>query len=509
MVAARLDLFGDEAFYWQCGQRPAIAYADHPPVTAMLTRFGTELAGDTPLGARLVFLLLGVAFPWVVYMLSRPLVGRRDSWLAAAACLALPAFAHLGLLAIPDAAMLPATAIFLLGFERATRTGSAGAWILAGVAGAFGLATHYRFVLVPAAAIIYLLAGHQGRRHWRRPGPWLMLALLAVGLAPSIVYNLRRDFAPVRYYLAGRHGTSFDTGALFEHLAAQALLITPLLYAALIAVLVSLCRGASAGDDRARLAATFSLAYLGFFLLASPFEDSGLMVAHWPLPGYLPLLPYLPATLRRFSGKRSSGGMLRRVIAFSAPALGALAITLVLIELGSGLLHLGAVREPFIGWSQAAARARSMAFHRREVEQAPDLRPAAAGKRVIVADNYKLGANLEFALHAEADVYVLDHHKNHQHGRARQLATWGIDEPGLRRRAGERVGVSGGSPPALLVIEVSQIRTGEHDAWLAHAGSFFEHLEAAGELRIPSTGKRKKFKIYRFYHGRLTTRGMT
>ena len=82
LVAARLDLFGDEAFYWQCGQRPAIAYADHPPITAMLVRLGSELLGDRPLGVRFFFLLAGAALPFAVFHLARPLVGRRDAWWA-------------------------------------------------------------------------------------------------------------------------------------------------------------------------------------------------------------------------------------------------------------------------------------------------------------------------------------------------------------------------------------------------------------------------------------------
>ncbi len=510
LVAARLDLFGDEAFYWQCGQRPAIAYADHPPVTAMLVRLGTEIAGDSTLGVRLVFLLLGALFPLAVYALARPLAGRRDAWLAAGAALCVPAFAQLGVLAVPDAVLLPLTAVFILAFERATAPRRTGWWLLAGLAGAAGLATHYRFVLAPAAAFVYLLASRQGRRHWQRPGPWLMFAALSVGLAPAVVYNLRSDFLAVRYYLAGRHG-GFDAEALLEHLGAQALLVTPLLYAALIAVLVTLCRKALAGDDRATLAVTFTFAYLGLFLLASPFEDSGLVVAHWPVPGYVALLPYLPATLRGLAAR----GRAWRGATVLAPALGAVAMGLVLVELGTGRLRLGSVREPFIGWTEVTARTRSLASLREDVslaslredlssaslrEDVQHLRdlPATAGKRIIVADNYKLAANLEFALQARADVYVLDHHKNHRHGRAPQLAVWGIDEQALSDRAGEE---------ALLVIEVSQILTGEYDAWLAHAGSFFAHLEPAGELKIPSTGKRKKFKIFKFYRGRLAARG--
>jgi hypothetical protein len=56
VVASSLDLFSDEAFYWLCAQRPALAYADHPFMTAMLVRLGTALLGDTVLGARLAFL---------------------------------------------------------------------------------------------------------------------------------------------------------------------------------------------------------------------------------------------------------------------------------------------------------------------------------------------------------------------------------------------------------------------------------------------------------------------
>ena len=484
LVAARLDLFGDEAFYWQCGQRPAFAYADHPPVTAMLVRLGTEIAGDSTLGVRLPFLLLGAVFPLAVFWLARPLAGRRDAWLAAGAALCVPAFAQLGLLAVPDAALLPLTAVFILAFERALRQDATSPWLLAGLAGAAGLATHYRFVLAPAAACVFLLANRQGRQHWRRPGSWLMLAMLAVGLAPSAIHNLRSDFSAVRYYLAGRHG-GFDPEALLEHLAAQALLVTPLLYAALVVALVSLVRKGLADDDRAALAATFALAYLGFFLLASPFEDSGLMVAHWPVPGYVALLPYLPATLRDLAA-RGAGWRATTVL---APALGIVAMGLTLVELGSGKLRLGSMREPFVGWTEIAAQTR---------ERLEELPLSASGKRLVIADNYKLGANLEFALPAGADVYVLDHHKNHEHGRAPQFAVWKIDEQALSSRAGEE---------ALLVIEVSQIRTGEYDTWHAHARSFFEGLEPAGELQIPSPGKRKKFKIFKFYRGCLSTRG--
>ncbi len=501
-VAAGLGLFGDEAFYWQCSQRLALAYADHPPLTALLVRLGSEALGDTALGIRVLFLVCGAALPVAIFYLARPLVGDRDAWWTTGASLAIPAVAHLGLLAIPDVPMLLLAALFLLAFEGATRFesarfgsarfGSASRglrwWLLAGLVGGLGLVTHYRFALVVVAAVLYLVLTRRGRKQWRHAGVWWMFAGWTVGLVPAVVYNLRHAFTPLRYYLEGRHGSSPQLDNLLEHVAGQALLVTPLLYVFLIVALVRITCLALAGDDRAALLATFAWTHLGLFFLASPFEDSRIATVHWPAPGYLALLPSLPMTLRGF-GER--GASWRRFTVLATPALGALVMVLVLIELGTGWLRLAGVREPFVGYAEASARS---------LQYLSQLRLSAEGRSIIVADNYKLGANLELALHETADIFVLDHHKNRQHGRAPQLVTWGIDEQGLRRQTAQE---RQAAREALIVIEVTQIRTGTHDAWVAHASSFFTSFEQLGELRVPSFGKRKKEKIFWFYRGTL------
>ena len=53
LIAARLPLFVDEAFYWQEGQHLAAAYSDLPGMTAWLTRLGVELGGHHLLALRL------------------------------------------------------------------------------------------------------------------------------------------------------------------------------------------------------------------------------------------------------------------------------------------------------------------------------------------------------------------------------------------------------------------------------------------------------------------------
>ena len=46
LVAVRLPLFVDEAFYWQEGRHLALAYSDLPGLTAWLARLGTAHRGD-------------------------------------------------------------------------------------------------------------------------------------------------------------------------------------------------------------------------------------------------------------------------------------------------------------------------------------------------------------------------------------------------------------------------------------------------------------------------------
>jgi len=66
VIAARLPLFVDEAFYWQEGRHLAAAYSDLPGLTAWLTRAGVALGGDHLLAVRAPFLLLAALVPWLV-----------------------------------------------------------------------------------------------------------------------------------------------------------------------------------------------------------------------------------------------------------------------------------------------------------------------------------------------------------------------------------------------------------------------------------------------------------
>ncbi|MGH8078867.1 MAG: glycosyltransferase family 39 protein, partial [Lysobacter sp.] len=106
LIAARLPLFVDEAFYWQEGQHLAAAYSDLPGLTAWLARLGVELGGgNNTLALRAPFLLIAALVPLLVVRIAAREFGAVRGWLAGCFALLMPLAGSLGLLALPDAPM--------------------------------------------------------------------------------------------------------------------------------------------------------------------------------------------------------------------------------------------------------------------------------------------------------------------------------------------------------------------------------------------------------------------
>ena len=199
MIAGKLSLLTDEAFHWQCSQFPALAYPEHPFMTAVLAGLGTHLLGTSYLGARFFFLVLGLFIPFYVYILARPIVGERDGIYAALLSLCVPLLTGIGIVAMPDVPLIIITLLSLIAFEHATRTNTTMHWIYTGLAIAAGFCTHYRFIVVVGGFFLYLILTSAGRRYWRTSGLWMCIVIGAMGLIPVIWYNIQNHFAVIQY----------------------------------------------------------------------------------------------------------------------------------------------------------------------------------------------------------------------------------------------------------------------------------------------------------------------
>src|SRR6516225_3801256 len=75
--STRLELVGDEAYYWLWSRRLDLAYLDKGPVIAWFIAAGTALFGQTPFGIRFFAVILSTATGIGIFLLARRLFSDR------------------------------------------------------------------------------------------------------------------------------------------------------------------------------------------------------------------------------------------------------------------------------------------------------------------------------------------------------------------------------------------------------------------------------------------------
>lgn len=485
LFATILDLYSDEIFYWQASQFPAIAYSDLPFMAALLSGLGTAIFGNTALAVRTLFLILGTAIPGLVYWLAMPLVPRRQALEAAALSLCLPLCAFLGLLAVPDVPLLFFGLLFIGFLERATRQNRVHYWIAAGVAAALGVSTHYRFALYLLAALLFLCAFPVNYRFWRAPRLYLAVAILMLGLYPMLAFNLGNQLSGIDYHLLERHPWEFQVEGLL-HVFKQAVLVTPLLYLALAVTLYRLLLAARGGDRTRGLFALFAATNLGVYLVLAPWTDSTRTSIHWPLSGYLPLLVFLPETLRvcfNSLAQRYSEKIAQRLIAATL-VLGFSGSLIALLGVGSQALH--AQLRPLLGEGILSNKMAGWKPLNRYVDSllsSEHLDPQA----LLVTDNYYTGAQLALGLHTPMPIFNIDEDKAIRDGRAVQYQIWQLNGSALNSRA---------SLSGLFISEDSTLTVPDKIAIMQRACSYFGGLQFLSQFS-QFDGE----KVFSFYRG--------
>lgn len=447
VIAAQLPLFVDEAFYWLEGQHLAVAYSDLPGMTAWLARLGVEAGGHHALALRATFLLVAACVPWLIVRIAAREFGEQAGWQAGSIAMLLPLAGTLGLLALPDVAMALATLLCIDAAARMLRevrwTGAAEMALGLSI----GALSHYRYAAVLGAGLVALLLLPEGRRVLRDRRTWIAILAGALAWLPLLAWNVDNADAGLRFQLVDRHPWTFDAGG-FWFIAIQCVLVTPLLFCALGNAAWS---GLRDSRPTIRFFAIFgSFIVIAFFLLGFV-ADRERVSFHWPLPGYLALVLLLPATLARWPRAW-------RAATWATATLGVVAFLawFTAVSLPAVRAHAAAGKwypSNFAGWAPLADAVREVRA------------TLPAGTR-LVADNFKLGAEVGFAL-GDPDIAVLDHPLNHKHGRAPQLAIWNLDFPGANRAH------TAARPPTLLMVGMDQVK---FSGLLAHYQGLCERL---------------------------------
>lgn len=464
-IAARLPLFVDEAFYWQEGQHLAPAYSDLPGLTAWLARLGVALGGNHLWALRLPFLVIGALLPWLLVRMTAREFDARTGWLTGLLVLVLPLAGTLGVLAVPDVPLLLASVLCLDAGARALRRVDVGVVAELALGLVIGGLTHYRFAAVVVVGLLALLLLREGRVALRRPRLWVAIGLGALAWLPLLLWNLDNADAGLRFQLVDRHPWAFGLHGISLGLM-QLLPATPVL---LFAFAQAGSRGLRDARPAARWLALCGVLLIVAFFVLGFFTDRRRVSFHWTLPGFVALLPLLPAVL---------AGWARgwRVAAWATVTLGlAAALGYFLLAAAPAGRQWAASHDQypanFAGWNvlDTVVRAR--------LAQLP------AGTRILAGD-FKIGAELGFA-RGDANILVLDHPLNRKHGRAPQLALWGLQFDGRMPEGGA---------PLLLVASPSHAGFPDAQAALVDLCRQLGPLPPPQVLDVDGGGKR--FVLY-------------
>jgi 4-amino-4-deoxy-L-arabinose transferase-like glycosyltransferase len=459
--AASLGGYTNEAYYYMYARNPAWGYFDHPPMVGAIAAVGLKLFGDyAPVfGLRLGFAVLFAGSSWLLARLTARWFGGRAGVLAV---LALNATVFYGLIvgtfATPDGPLLFFWLLALnclwVALEQPNRIS---AWFGVGLAWGGALLSKYHAVLLPLGAVLYLLLQPAARRCLRQPGPYLACALGLGLFGPVIVWNAHHDW--VSFLYQGTRAGGFrgvHLAMLLEALVGQFLYVTPWIWAMLVTILVrQLGRGPRHWTGPEAFLICQALPALLLFLGVAVFQR---IMPHWPLIGFVALMPLLG----RFWAERlsiSPAGARRRLVAMTAAPV--VLAFLFIVQAHTGLFQdqngrlLGVFRataDPTVDtirWEQIA-----LELKRRGLLEDP--------ATFLFTEHWRFSAELAMAMRCAAPVACF-------HRDARSFAFWSRPE--------EWLGRSG----IFVRVEESEVDARKYARW-------FSHIEPIASFPITRAG---------------------
>jgi 4-amino-4-deoxy-L-arabinose transferase-like glycosyltransferase len=294
MLCFLLPVTADESLHWMQGRFLDWGYADHPPGTALLSRIGTELLGNTQLGLRLGALLGTAVCSWIAWRMLRELGAERQRAFAGAVLVQLVPLVNYGVLMVPALPHAPLVFGAQWALLRALRHGRLSDHVAWGALLGLALQTYYLTGAAVIAAFVFLGLDDRGRRVLRTFGFWCGATVAVLVFLPNALWNLgESERSALEFQLMERNSIGFRPALAIGVLALAVVLAGPLLLLAVPRALRALRRPAVGADDWRRFFAAFVIVVLGLCATAALLTKAG---AHWAIVGYLnvPLLLLAP-----------------------------------------------------------------------------------------------------------------------------------------------------------------------------------------------------------------------
>lgn len=327
VLAAKLGLGDDEAYYWDWSRTLSLSYYDHPAMVAWLIEAGTTIFGDTPLGVRFFGLVSSAVAGVFLWWLARELFDRKVAALSLILYTFAPIFAVGGFLMVPDAPMAAAWMAFTcllwkLWGRRDPRTID---WVLAGLVIGAGLLSKYTMILAVVSAVLLFLSDRERRKDLLSARFVMTVAIAIFACLPILAWNQSYDWPTVKFHLHDRQtgGGGPSVVRWLQFFLSQVIILGPVLFwVCLLALKTAFDRR---GDARWKFIALVSAPPLMIFAIQALFAE---FKAHWPAPAFPLLFIGASALWSEWQPKR------KRVVAIWIAAF---------FLLTDGLFYVGAV----------------------------------------------------------------------------------------------------------------------------------------------------------------------
>ena len=284
-----MELSPDEAYQWHWSKHPALSFYSKPPMIACAQWVGTGIWGDTEFGVRFLSPIIATVLGLILLRWFAREVNARAGFFVVLILATTPMMAAGAILMTVDPlSVLFWTAATFAGWRAIQEKSTARDWAWVGLWMGMGFLSKYTalFQLLSWAVLFWLWPA--ARKHLKRPGPWLALAILAVCSLPVLVWNHQHDWVTVSHVAedAGAHKPWEPTLRYFlEFIGGEAGVLNPVFFVAMIWACFSFWRRMR---NNPKLVVLFSMG-APLFLVYLLFTLKSRVQLNWIAPSVIPL----------------------------------------------------------------------------------------------------------------------------------------------------------------------------------------------------------------------------
>jgi 4-amino-4-deoxy-L-arabinose transferase-like glycosyltransferase/membrane-associated phospholipid phosphatase len=200
IASGSIELSKDEAYQWLWSKHLALSYYSKPPLIAYTQWLGTHLWGDTAFGVRFFAPVIGAALGLLLLRWMAKLADARTAFGLVLVLLATPLLGvGTTLMTIDPLLVMFWTVAMVLGWRALQEDGTLWHWLGVGLAVGLAFLSKYTALYLLICFGLFFVLWLAARVHLGRPGPWLVVAVVALSMVPVLVWNAQHQWVTLSH----------------------------------------------------------------------------------------------------------------------------------------------------------------------------------------------------------------------------------------------------------------------------------------------------------------------